>query len=70
MAGVSKKGRPWATYHWKAAVGPPVLLSGSLGGDSGRSRVAALFPGGATGSEWARCVLRALEGGPRHGFVL
>jgi len=45
MAGVSKKQlHTWATHLWKAAMGPPGLLSGSVGGDSGRSSVAAPFP--------------------------
>lgn len=41
MAGESKKGSPWATYLWETALGPPDLLSGSDGSDSGRSKVAA-----------------------------
>lgn len=45
MAGVSKKQQHTRVTHlWKAAVGPPGVRSGSVGGDSGRSSVTAPFP--------------------------
>lgn len=45
MAGVSKKQlHTWATHLWKAAMGPPGLLSGSAGGDSGDPAWQSLFP--------------------------